>query len=313
VPRQLLAYLQLTRLPNVFTAVADVLMGFLVTRPDFDLFAAAPRDYLLPGLLVAASACLYTAGMVLNDVFDVRVDSNERPSRPLPSGRVTMTNAAALGVGLLIAGVGFGWSVAQLSGDARPGWIATLLGAAVLAYDSLLKRTAFGPLGMGLCRQLNVLLGMSLSVTTWSEWNYLIAGGIAIYIIGVTWFARTEADTSNRLQLSLAILVSGIGILMLALFPRFAPAGGVVPLLQLEPGRWNLLWIALAALIGWRCIWAVIEPHPLYVQAAVRQCIFSLIMLDAVVCFAVRGTGHAVAIMLLLIPMLFLGRWVYST
>jgi 4-hydroxybenzoate polyprenyltransferase len=313
VARKLLAYLQLTRLPNVFTAVADVMMGFLVTRPDFDLFAAGPRDYLLPGLLVAASCCLYTAGMVLNDVFDLQIDREERPSRPLPSGRVPRNTAIALGVVLLLAGMAFGWIVAQLSGDARAAWTATFLAAAVVAYDSFLRRTPFGPLGMGLCRQLNVLLGMSLSLAAWSEWNYLIAGGVAIYIIGVTWFARTEADTSNRLQLSLAILVSGIGILMLALFPRFAPADGLVPLLQLEPGRWNLLWIALAALIGWRCIWAVIEPHPVYVQAAVRQCIFSLIMLDAVVCFAVRGTGHAIAIMVLMVPMLFLGRWVYST
>jgi 4-hydroxybenzoate polyprenyltransferase len=114
VPRKLLAYLQLTRLPNVFTAVADVLMGFLVTRPDFDLFSAAPRDYLLPGLLVAASCCLYIAGMVLNDVFDIRVDSYERPSRPLPSGRVPMKSATALGFGLLLAGVALGWIVTQL-------------------------------------------------------------------------------------------------------------------------------------------------------------------------------------------------------
>jgi 4-hydroxybenzoate polyprenyltransferase len=313
VPRKLLAYLQLTRLPNVFTAIADVMMGYLVTRPDFDLFTAAPREYLLPVLLVASSACLYTAGIVLNDVFDFQVDRRERPSRPLPSGRVPMNTATALGSGLLVAGVGFGWIISQLTNDLRPIWIAILLAAGVVVYDSFLKRTPFGPLGMGLCRQLNVLLGMSLSIVSWSEWNYLIAGGIAIYIIGVTWFARTEADTSNRLQLSLAILVSGIGILMLALFPRFAPVDGVVPLLRLEPGRWNLLWIALAALIGWRCIWAVIEPHPLYVQAAVRQCIFSLVMLDAVVCFSVRGTGHAIVIMLLLIPMLVLGRWVYST
>jgi 4-hydroxybenzoate polyprenyltransferase len=313
VPRKLLAYLQLTRLPNVFTALADVMMGFLVTRTDFDLFAAAPRDYVLPGLLVAASCCLYTAGIVLNDVFDFQIDRQERPARPIPSGRVPMTTAKMLGSGLLLLGIALGFVVSQLSTDIRPALVATVLAAAVLIYDSFLKRTPFGPLGMGLCRQFNVLLGMSVSVAAWSEWNYLIAGGIAIYIIGVTWFARTEADTSNRLQLSLAILFSGIGILMLALFPRYAPADGVVPLLQLEPGRWNLLWIALAALIGWRCIWAVIEPHPLYVQAAVRQCIFSLVMLDAVVCFAVRGTGHAVAIMLLMVPMLFLGRWVYST
>ena len=42
------------------------------------------------GLLAAASALLYSAGMVLNDVFDVELDRQEQPYRPLPSGRIPL-------------------------------------------------------------------------------------------------------------------------------------------------------------------------------------------------------------------------------
>src|SRR5688572_1337303 len=89
---------QLLRLPNVFTAVADVMMGYLVTHGQFR------HDGVLP-LLVASSCGLYLAGMVLNDVFDRERDARERPERPIPSGRVSVSSAALLGALLLAAGV----------------------------------------------------------------------------------------------------------------------------------------------------------------------------------------------------------------
>jgi hypothetical protein len=66
-------------------------------------------------------------------------------------------------------------------------------------------------------------------------------------------------------------------------------------------------------LIAWRCVWAIADPQPVLVQRAVRQCIFSLIMLDAVVTFAVAGFAPAILIMLLLLPTMFLGQFIYST
>ena len=89
-------YLELVRPANVATALADVLAGFavagLVERPA------------LPWLLVA-TACLYAGGIVLNDVFDRRLDAVERPERPIPSGRVPARRAAWFGAALLAAGV----------------------------------------------------------------------------------------------------------------------------------------------------------------------------------------------------------------
>ena len=89
-PSRLRAWLELLRLPNVFTAVADVMMGFLVTH-------ATLRPASEFALLVAASCCLYLAGMVLNVVFDVEQDTTERPERPIPSGRITRSAASRLG------------------------------------------------------------------------------------------------------------------------------------------------------------------------------------------------------------------------
>ena len=79
---QLRDYLELMRLPNVFTSMADVAMGFLFVRE-----LATAIDAWLLAVLLGASSLLYLAGVVLNDVFDLELDSRERPDRPLPSGR----------------------------------------------------------------------------------------------------------------------------------------------------------------------------------------------------------------------------------
>ncbi len=63
--------------------MADVALGFLLTHDP-----AAGLPWGVFALLVGASACLYEAGMALNDVFDVEIDRQERPDRPIPSGRV---------------------------------------------------------------------------------------------------------------------------------------------------------------------------------------------------------------------------------
>src|SRR5262249_37415304 len=115
--------------------------------------------------LLLASGCLYCAGMVWNDYFDLAVDRRERPFRPLPSGKIPLATARALGFGLMLAGVAFaalaGWSSEGWSSE--PAMMAAFLVAAILAYDGWLKQTPIGPLSMGACRFLNVLLATSLA------------------------------------------------------------------------------------------------------------------------------------------------------
>src|SRR5262249_13418120 len=96
-PSRLLVWLRLMRLPNVFTAMADIAMGFLFTHETLEPISTF-------GLLLLSSSCLYTAGMVLNDVFDVEQDRRERPQRPIPSGRIDYHSATVLGTSLLTLG-----------------------------------------------------------------------------------------------------------------------------------------------------------------------------------------------------------------
>ena len=306
------AWLQLIRLPNVFTAMADVLMGYLFTH------AIAAPTWRLPGefwCLLGASCLLYTSGMVLNDVYDREVDARERPHRPIPSGRVLLTQARWLGYGLLLAGMALGGLAGGLSGQLRSGLVVLLLATAVIFYDAVLKRTPLAPVLMGTCRLLNVLLGMSVAPEPWQAVHYLVAGGIGLYIVGVTWFARTEARTSNRWQLAggTAVMLAGIGLL--AWYPWWADAStpeAAQPRYVVE-ARWLLIWGLLGAMIGWRCLAAVLDPQPGKVQYAVKNCIFSLIVLDGIVTFGVRGMLWAVVVLLLLVPTMYLGRWIYAT
>ncbi len=77
--------------------------------------------------------------------------------------------------------------------------------------------------------------------------------------------------------------------------------------------RWYVLWGLLALLILRRPVAAIADPAPKRVQIAVKECILSLIVIDAVACYAVRGVPWAVVILALLVPTLFVGRWIYST
>ena len=298
---RLLAYLQLFRLPNLFTAIADVAMGFLFVhgvKPDSSFV-----------MLVGASCLLYTAGMVLNDVFDYDVDLAERPERPLPSGRVDRRWAKQLGFGMLIVGAGIAWIVGPRSGS-----IASLLAVAVLLYDGGAKKTIAGPVVMGSCRLLNVLLGMStgLAVSSFAGFavdQWLIAVGIGVYVAGITWFARSEARTSQRGSLTFGLAVMGMGITLLALLPWCTS----IRLMLKEALVWPSLLILLMVSVVRRCVMAIAEPTPSRVQQAVKHSILTLIVLDAAVVLAVLGPLPALAILALLVPTMALGKWVYST
>jgi 4-hydroxybenzoate polyprenyltransferase len=306
---------QLVRLPNVFTALADICLAALVA-------GALPDRWPAFIALLLASACLYCGGMVWNDYFDLEQDKKERPFRPLPSGRVRPAEAAALGAGLLAAGLLFA-ALADLGG-AGFRWLSTLLAAAlvvaILLYDGWLKRTWAGPLGMGACRALNVLLGLSVAPAWVGAWGAYLALVVGIYIIGVTWFARTEARTSNQMALAAAAAVM-LAALVLALAlpalgrpdtgPDALPPPGFL-LVGLGYVLFPYLLVALGFLVGFPVCRAIDRPVPERVQAAVKRAIFGLVILDAVLATALAGTV-GLALVLLLVPALYLGRWVYST
>src|SRR5262249_55021182 len=81
-----LPFARLLRLPNVFTAFADILLGTIAAATwRENPFGAA--------LLLLASGSLYCAGMVWNDYFDFEEDKRERPFRPIPAGQIARNTA----------------------------------------------------------------------------------------------------------------------------------------------------------------------------------------------------------------------------
>lgn len=150
-PALWLSVLQLVRVGTLFSPAADVVASWCVAELPWR--AEAARAAL-------ASVALYAAGMVWNDIADRRLDAVQRPERPLPSGRVSLALALALGTALL----GIGLAVSPCRG--HHGLIAAL----VLCYDFLGKRVEWlGALNMGLLRALNLATALAAGGATVGE------------------------------------------------------------------------------------------------------------------------------------------------
>lgn len=335
--KNLLAYAQLVRLPNTFTALADILLGAIATGFLSDRCAwlihwfarflpegyAPTRDENLASVgaefkqwfvlfcLLMASTLLYWSGMVWNDYFDLDQDRKERPGRPLASGRIALRSALLLAIALMFAGVSFAVLADLLSNEGR--WrstpIALVIVGCIFLYDGVLKATIAGPVFMGLCRFFNIVLGLTILNEMPPFWGWLLALVVGTYIAGVTWFARTEArDSSKTMLISAAIVM--LASLLLALG---------IPALALESAKEihpSLLFPYLLALfgsyLGIAVLRAIQRPDPTRVQSAILRAILGLILLDAILASAFVGTpGLLLAV--LLIPGMILSRWLYST
>ena len=317
----MLAYLQLLRLPTVFTAMADIVLGFVLTHRFIygqlkfygNEFIEQDPGWNEPGKffgLLASSCCLYLAGMVFNDVFDVKQDTAERPGRPIPSGRVPLRAATILGSILMITGVVSAATVGQVSLQ-----VSLLLVAMILGYDSFLKRTSLGPVAMGSCRFLNVLLGGSTWLPGLLSQTLLVAAlGLGLYITGVTLFARTEARISNRWQLGLAQLIMNVGFAVLVWLMMTWP--------NRSPVDVSLAMLAVVAFtINRRAIEALRNPSPKTVQGSIKVMLLSIVIIDATLIywflntpdFVGYGRAHALATAALVIPALLLSRAIPMT
>lgn len=296
-----LPYARLLRLPNVFTAFADIGMGLCATAGlagDTQSEAFAWRG----GLLLAASGCLYCAGMVWNDYFDLDEDKRMRPFRPLASGKITVRTAVLIGIVLLLVG----WGCAAATGP-RGAILGGLLVAAILLYDARIKRTAFAPIGMAACRFLNVLLALSLAdvATIPSVTRVHLASVIGLYIVGVTWFARTEEQRSDPTVLKTAGLVMLVAVLLALAVPVRVPAGTSSDVFPYGIAVF-LFWV------GHKIYAAIQQPTPERVQAGVKRSIFGLVVLDALLASVFVGTPGLLFVFLL-VPAVIVGKWVYST
>lgn len=298
----MLDWLRLVRLPNHATAAADVLAGFLVAAH----WTGTAWPPAACWLAVLASLCFYGAGMVLNDVEDVELDRRERPERPLPRSAIGLATAARVGHALLAGGTVAACTAAAVSGFAGPAAVGAGLTLAVWLYDRHARRTAIGPLVMGACRGLNWLLGMTAAGGPAGLGEWLLPLGMAVYVAGITIYARDEAGRSRRAGLVAGLVVMMAGLVIVAgrvwLGDRAAALPG-----GLRSQDWLLLWGILSASIIVRGLGGVVVPVPQRVQAAVGNAIMSIITLDAAVVLAECGPRWAIAV-IALVPLFLAGR-----
>ncbi len=293
------AWTQLVRVAALPTALADVWLGATVT----DQF----RNWDIVGLS-CVSLALYAAGMILNDVHDVEEDRRESPDRPLPSGRIPVSLAAVVGFALLAAGIGG----AMLLGK-RTVVVTGALVVSILTYDFLFKATPLGPLNMGLCRVLNVVLGMS-SVTAVHFRNLLTglsaAAPILLYVAGVSCLARHEVRGAGRWARVAAALGIAASVAVVAAIPVVQVAIRLpVAYEEIDLVPWAVAAGAVFAIAFGAVLWGTQRARN--VRRVVGLALIGIIPLQALVAaahFFIVDFLAAGCILLLLVPVLLLRR-----
>lgn len=279
------------RPPNLPTAAADILAGISIAGLWSQ--AGAPLEYQWDIiLLLAASVLLYAGGVVLNDVSDAALDAVERPERPIPSGQVSRSQAGTFGVLLLVAGIAFATFSRPESGA-----IALLLSGAILAYDFWAKQSdRMGPLFMGICRGLNLWLGISILPG-------LNAGPYVwvplVYIFAVTAISRGEVHGGNKNAIRLAAFLYAIAIFGV----------GVISVMEIGVNWISPLFLAVTAIWVYRPLWrAYRDNRPGPIRAAVKAGVLGIVWIDAAWAAGYGGLWAALAVLGQLVLAVWLAR-----
>lgn len=260
---------------NVVTSVADVMAGiaiagYFTNAQDYlspDNYAQYGNNFLFPILLLVFSTIgLYSGGIILNDVFDAELDAKERPERPIPSGLISKKAATIFGgicffIGIFCAGL--------FSKESQ--YLAASIMICCLVYDKLLKHHAFfGPLNMGLCRGLNLLLGVSIINSELMNWWFLAIVPI-VYIASITMISRGEVHGGSKKMLYFGGLLYLIVIASILTFAQLK--GNLLPA--------AVFVVAFAVMIFtplWKAIQNPIGPN---IGKAVKGGVIALILMNA--------------------------------
>jgi 4-hydroxybenzoate polyprenyltransferase len=269
------------RLANVVTAVADVLAGIAISG-----YFLLHSDFLPVLLLCISTIGLYSGGIIFNDVFDAELDAIERPERPIPSGLISKTEATIFGIFFFCIGI-----VAAAMYQPTSLLLAILIVVACLTYNRWAKHyTMLGPVNMGLCRGLNLLLGISIVAPQLHHWWFLAVIPI-IYIASITMISRGEVHGGDK-----KMLVFGS---ILYLVVVFSIVGVSISMQN--------IWLTLAFLVPFAymifspLLRAIKSPTAPNIGKAVKAGVIALILLNAAWASAF-GIWQLALLIVLLLP-----------
>lgn len=284
-------YIRLLRPANIVTSVADALAGIAIagyfSKDYVELSGMAPVVFAC-----ICSAALYAGGIVFNDVFDASLDAVERPERPIPSGQVSIGKASLLALGYLIVGIIAGFLVNGITG-----YLAVMIAGFVLLYDRFTKHNVIlGPITMGLCRGLNLLVGISIVPLALYEWVQIAVIPL-IYIFAITLISQGEVHGGGKSKLyTAAILYLLVGMALI----RFGWDKGNV-LMAI------VFIIGFLFMIARPLLRAMKTPSGPNIGKAVKTGVIGIILLDAAWA-AASGEWILAGIIVILLPLsLWLG------
>lgn len=191
------------RLGMAPTLISNALVAWVVTGNN----CSQNLDYGVFFTVLAMGLCFFLYGMWENDRVDAKWDARFRPSRPVPSGEVSVwTLRVASGItglsGLIIASILLG----------EP-FIGVFLLIVITLYNWLHKAFAWSIILMGFCRgfwvaaaMLSFVMAREGSIEIFGDDSYSLSHyyiySLTFYTILASWFARGEACSIVRKKIA---------------------------------------------------------------------------------------------------------------
>ena len=292
------ALLELSRVSNLPTVWTNVLAAWII--------ASGPNWRWTPALgwLLLGASLVYSAGMILNDACDATWDREHRPERPIPSDRLSLSNAWLIGLSWLFGG----YALMVFAGGANWLWTALLL-AAIVAYDLYHKPWAGSVIVMGACRTLLYLAaGSAVAPPLSQRWLATLGVLLGLYIVALTLIARAESKGNVH---ALIRLLAAYALLLPALWQwnlqhtvcKGAGAGNSL----------HFAWVPILASAGWT-IWALLRMRQggRAIGEAVGLLLAGIVLIDAL---AISQVSTSTALVFCAFPpfLRLWQRWVAAT
>jgi 4-hydroxybenzoate polyprenyltransferase len=263
------------RISNAPTVVSQVFAGAAVGWYALPAGTALPLGALV--LVLVGVPLSYLAGMILNDVFDARVDATERPDRPIPSGRIPLFLAGFIGGSMFLIGV----SMLAVASPSTLSW-AIALGVCILAYDMLHTLSAASIVLMASCRGLVPVIA-AFAISSNTDWSILawIAGAAFAFIAALSIAARNEMTGFGLVARAAAWSLPVAACAPLGMWGALAIDPGGALLSSMVVGA--ALLAAYLVVVGIRT--ASKRESPRAVPLAVAMWIGAIPAIDAATCF----------------------------
>jgi 4-hydroxybenzoate polyprenyltransferase len=317
-------YLKLLRISNVFTVPPDIIVGFLAVSINFSFSTGYPVSDLV--ILIFSSIFLYLGGLVSNDLFDIKADRLERPTRPLPSGKIKKTNALLITILMFSLGIILAAFVNHISLG-----ISILLLVGIVSYNYKFKNGFFRPYLMAGIRSLNVIYGASFvfdvsMISALENGEYLISdtgffsflllalASCAVYfhIFILTSLSKSET-TREFFKVKNILNIQKIQITYLLFLLVTLSLAIILTPFKLDFLIFILLFLFLLNLLFNRASKMDISQGEEMIKFMVKSMLILLIILDSAFIAGEAGLIAGCLVALLTIPCFILAKWINMT